>query len=444
METKVVCSLSILTLLACSTPDSTANLRSSEENVRQTGYKLERNSKEKLIGFTADTPLADYLEEGIINNPEVGAAYFKWKESFLKSKIEGALEDPKLTFQADIKMTVMSFMPGLMLDLFGPGKRALRKDIALAEADADYYRYRQTVLRVLHTLIEIYYRYHLVHKKVEINKKMLRVLADIEKISRSGFEVGRFTLIDALRTQVEQSKNALEIRNLEDSENPLRYSWAVNLGINPKQEKVPFPNYIPIQSEFLESEAIYEVAFENNPLLKEMESEVRMAEKMLELANKSKVPDFAVGLMTDFATNPTMFRPTGFVTLPIWREKIEGIIGSSAAAKEGAKKKYTKELISLVSDFSEKLYKYREINRNLNALSKDFLPKIEKTFEVGLSGYSAGKIDFVTLLTIEREVLEFQIVQAELSVEREILIAEIKHLLMGIPLGKLDEKVLQP
>ncbi|PJZ69674.1 hypothetical protein CH373_09255 [Leptospira perolatii] len=427
----------------CSLPESSPEFKSSQKNVREVGRNFEVDVKKRIEALTKESPLQDYLELGVSNQPEVAAAYYEWKGSYFKSKVESSLEDPRLTFQADIKTMVMSFMPGLMFDIFGPGKRVLRRDVSLAEADANYYRFRRTVLNALHSLFEIYYRYHMISRKIAIHQTTLRILGDVEKISRAGFEVGRLTLIDALRSQVEQSRIKLEIRNLEDSKNPLLSAWSASLGLDPQKDKSTMPDYTFSRSEFFESAQIYEVAFENNPSLKQMEAELKMAEKALELANKSKVPDFAVGLMTDFAVRPTMFRPVGFVTLPIWREKIEAMIESAASAKEGAKSKYKKESIQLAVDFAEKLYSYREIERGLNSLKIDFLPKLEKTLEVGLSGYSANKIDFITLLTIQREVLELQISEVELEVEREILIAEIKHLLMGIPLGKIDERVLR-
>ena len=64
-----------------------------------------------------------------------------------------------------------------------------------------------------------------------------RLLADLEKLARAQNEVGKVTLQDVLRAQIEQDRLRTEIANLEDSRRALLAQFKAALGLKPRTRR---------------------------------------------------------------------------------------------------------------------------------------------------------------------------------------------------------------
>ncbi|HEX7469477.1 MAG TPA: TolC family protein, partial [Verrucomicrobiae bacterium] len=153
-----------------------------------------------------------------------------------------------------------------------------------------------------------YYQLYFLDEKIRVNKQTLDLLADLEKLARSQNEVGKVTLQDVLRAQVEQDRLRTETINLDDSRHSLMAQFKAALGLTSDQPDPPAPakfESTPVVSD----EQLWTTALARNPELKAMAAEVRRAEASLRLAHKERVPDFNLGLEADALAAPTMFRP---------------------------------------------------------------------------------------------------------------------------------------
>jgi outer membrane protein TolC len=164
-----------------------------------------------------------------------------------------------------------------------------------------------------------------------------------------------------------------------------------------------------------------------------MEADVRAAEASIILAQKSRLPDFTLGLMADVKLNPTLYRPLGTVSLPIWRDKITAQIAEAQANKRSAAARLSDEQIALAVDVAEKSYLYREATRNLALLNDQLLPKARRSLEVARSGYLGGQIDFFNLTDTERTLLGFELDRVEAAMQREVVLAELSLIVQGMP-----------
>ena len=84
-------------------------------------------------------------------------------------------------------------------------------------------------------------------------------------------------------------------------------------------------------------------------------------------------------------------------------------------------------------DFAEKSYAYREVNRNLDLLHGQLLPKAERSLEIARAAYLAGKTDFFNLLDAERSLLEFRLSEIDARTQRELTLSELSLLIAGVP-----------
>ena len=386
-----------------------------------------------LPKLETNTPLHDFLLFAMLNQPQVEAAYYDWASSVQRITVERSLPDPRLTFQSDITDMVMSLMPGLMMDFPGPGKLKAAANVATAESEARYFAFEWSVLQTAFVLKRAYYQLHFLDAKVGVNRETLRLVEQIEKLARTQNEVGKVTLQDVLRAQIEQERLTTEIANLDDSRNPLLAQFKAALGLKEENAAPPVPQKFESTPLDLTSDKLFATALERNPRLKAMEAEVRRADASLRLAFKARVPDFSLGIEADVKASPIFVTPQIGITLPMWRDKIAAQIAEAQAAKRASEARLSAEQILLAVEFAEKSFMFREASRNLELLTERLLPKARQSLDVAQSGYVSGKVDFLNLLDAERTLLGFQLSEVEAGVQRELALAELSLLILGTP-----------
>ncbi len=327
----------------------------------------------------------------------------------------------------------MALMPGLMMDFPGPGKLKAAADVATAESEGKYFAFQLSVLKTAFALKKAFYELHFLHAKVDVNRETLRLVNEIEKLARTQNDVGKGSMQDVLRAQIEAERLTTEIENLEDSRSPLLTQFKAALGLKEEDAQPPVPLKFESTVLDLTADKLFSTALAHNPRLKAMEAEVRRADASLRLAFKARVPDFSLGLEADVKASPVFVTPQMGVTLPIWRDKISAQIAEAQAGKNAAEARLSAEQIALAVEFAEKSFMFREARRNVELLTERLLPKARQSLEVARSGYIYGKVDFLDLLDAERTLLEFQLSEVEARVRREVALAELSLVILGVP-----------
>ena len=417
----------------------------SEKEARQhietvaTGYRP-HGQKPPLPVLTAVSSLSNYLTFAMLNQPKVEASFYDWAASIERITQARSLPDPQFTFQLDIQNIVSSIMPGLMGSIPLPDKLRVGAQIASAESQARYFAFESAVLESALDVKRAYYQLYFLAEKIRVSQKTLNLLSELEKLARAQNEVGKVTLQDVLRAQIEQDQLNTEIINLEDSRNPLLAQFKAALGLGPDDPTPPMPGRFESTPLDLSADKLFETALAQNTRLKAMEADVRAAEASIILARRARLPDFSLGLMADVKMNPTLYRPLGSVSLPIWRDKIAAQIAEAQANKRSAEARLSDEQIALAVGFAERFYFYRETTRNLELLNNQLLPKARQSLEVAQSGYLGGQIDFFNLTDTERTLLGFELGKVEAATQREVVLTELSLIIQGMsptsgPLG---------
>ena len=413
---------------------------SSEKSARQqlqseAAVYRPRGQKPALPVLAENSTLSNFLEYAMLNQPSVEAAYYDWAASVERITQARSFPDPQFTFQMDIQSVVTSVMPGLMGTIPWPAKLRLGAEAATAESQAKYFAFQAAVLQTAFEVKRTYYQLYFLAEKVRVNQETLRLLSDLEELARTQNEVGKVTLQDVLRAQIEEDRLRTEIANLEDSRSALMAQFKAALGLKAQEPNPPPPRRFESTSLDLTSETLLRTAVAQNQRLKGMEAEVRAAEASILLAQKGRRPDFSLGFMADAKTDPTLYRfpgNPGTLSLPIWRDKIAAQIAEAQANKQSAQARLSAEEIALAVDFAEKSYLYREASRNLSLLREQLLPKATQSLEVARSGYLAGQIDFFNLTDAERTLLGFRLDQVETSTQREVVLTELSLMIAGM------------
>jgi cobalt-zinc-cadmium efflux system outer membrane protein len=387
----------------------------------------------ELPALAPDSGLSNFLAFALLNSPRVEAAYHDWAGSVERITVERSLPDPQLTFQSDIASVLETLMPGFMQEFPGPGKLKARARAATAESQAKYRVFEGAALQTAFDLKRAYYQLYFLNERLRITRETLSLLDDLEQTARAQNEVGKVTLQDVLRAQIERDRVSNGIVNLEDSRRPLLAAFKAALGLRPDQADPPVPARLETTAVNPDPDDLLRTAFARNPRLKAMEADVRAAEAGLAVAYKEKVPDFSLGLMADAKASPTMFRPLAGMTLPVWRDKIAAEIARAKAAELAARARLSAEQIALTVDFAEQSFAYREISRNLALLQNRLIPKARQSLEIARAGYLSGTIDFFNLINAQQTLLEFELGEIEARTQREITLAELSLLIAGVP-----------
>jgi outer membrane protein TolC len=164
-----------------------------------------------------------------------------------------------------------------------------------------------------------------------------------------------------------------------------------------------------------------------------MKEDVLRAEASLGLARKSGVPDFSLGLEVDFKGDPTMFRPSAGMTLPIWRDKIAAEIAGAQASKRAAEARLSAEQVQIAAELASMLFMLREAVRNDALLANKLVPKAKQSLDAARAGYVNGRAGFLDVIDAQRTLLEFELMGIEARTQRELALASLSLAIAGIP-----------
>ncbi len=409
-----------------------------EKEARQQAKAVAANyrpdgKKPSLPLLTATSSLSNYLTYALLNQPKVEAAYYDWLASVERITVQRSLPDPQLTFQMDIQDVVTSVMPGLMMNFPGMGKLRAAGAVATAESQAKYFAFESASLESAYEVKRAYYELHFLDEKLRVNRETLSLLSDLEKLARAQNEVGKVTLQDVLRAQIEQDRLRNDLANLEDSRGALVARFKAALGIRADEPDPPVPTRFESTPLDLTSDNLFATALARNTRLKGMEAELRAADAAITQAHKARNPDVSVGFMADAQMSPTLYRPWGTVSIPLWRDKLAAQVAEAQANKRAGEARLSAGQITLAADFAERLFQYREATRNVDLLQNQLLPRQRQSLEVARAGYLAGQIDFFNLTDAEQTLLRFGLDEVEARSRREISLAELSLIIQGMP-----------
>jgi outer membrane protein TolC len=399
--------------------------------------------KPTLPVLTTNSSLADFLTYALLNQPRVEATYFDWLASVERITVQRSLPDPQLTFQMDIQDVVTSIMPGLMMNFPGMGKLRAAGEQAAAASQGGYFNFKAASLGSAYDVKRAYYRLYFLEEKIRVNRENLSLLHDLEQLARTQNEVGKATLQDVLRAQIEQSRLKNDILNLEDSRDPLLAQFKAALGLGPNDPPPPVPARFESTPLDLAPDKFLDQALAENLRLKAISADVHAAEAAIRLAYKARMPDTSIGLMADAKMNPTLYRPWGTVSIPLWRDKLAAQVAEAQANKRAGEARLSAEQVSLAVDIAERAFVYREATRNLALLQNELLPKQHQSLEVARSAYLGGQVDFLNLTDVEQTLLRFDLDQVEARTQRELSLAELSLIMQGMP-PSADGAVSQP
>lgn len=376
-------------------------------------------------------------------NPEIAGLRFDADAAAERVLPAGALPDPRFrTELRDITRVgeqTASLLPGrvgstrylLMQDFPWLGKRELKREVAASQAETASGRTAASWNELAGKIKAIYAQLYYLEHNERLNREVLDLMARLEKIAQARYASGLAAQQDVIRAQLEQSAARSELIALYGERQQLHARMNGLLG-RPATDPLATPVRIrplpaPEKTRFA---ALAQRAQANNPLLRAEESQIKTAEKSRELTYSNRYPDFTVGV------SPIQYQGA----IREWELMVELNIPLQQASRRAQERESEAQLAAarsrrdgvanqILAELHEQVTGLDAARQSLILNTDSFLPQSELTFRSALAGYSAGKVDFATVLDAQRQIRQARMNLVKAGTAAQLRLVDIERLI---------------
>ncbi|MDP6636077.1 MAG: TolC family protein [Phycisphaerae bacterium] len=411
-----------------------------------------------LPKLTDESAIDDYVQYAALNNPELAAAFNRWKADLQQIPQVTALPDPKFTYQyyiQQVETRVGAQRQAFSIAQTFPwlGKLKLRGDAAAQAANASHQRFLQTKLKLAREVKDAYSEYYYLARAIEITRQNAKLLEHIETIARIRYKTAAAGHPDITRVQIELGKLADRVSTLEEMRGPVvaRLNAALNRPADTPVADAKEPQAGEIDIDLVALDALL-VA--HNPEVAELDRQIAKEKVGIELARKNYYPDVTLGMSyIDTATSTGGRSPNGngddpviamvSINLPIWREKLDAGLRQARLRRQAATQTRAAKLNSLRSKLRLIVYRYSDAQRKIALYRDTLLPKARQAMTATDAAYRGGKGGFLDLIDAQRVLLEFEITLHRGIANRAQRLAELE-MVTGVRPGPKETKGDKP
>ncbi len=176
----------------------------------------------RLSSLTASSGLPDYLAYAALNNPQLEAAFNRWKAALEMVTQARTLPDPRFNYgyfiqEVETRVGPQEQRVGLSQMFPWFGKLKLRGEGALEGANAAQQQYEAAKLKLFDEVKQAYYELYYMGRAISVTAANVELLKQFEEIARSKYESGTAMNGDVIKAQVELDKTRDRLRTLTTS-----------------------------------------------------------------------------------------------------------------------------------------------------------------------------------------------------------------------------------
>lgn len=349
----------------------------------------------------------------LARNPDLDVARATWRAAVAAYPSAIALDDPMASY-AIAPFSIGSDVPfGQRIEvsqrLPWPGKRELRGDAAIADAEAMQADYESLRLDLAEAAVQAFDDLYIAARALEINHHHRELLERIERSALAQYTTGHGSQQDPLEAHTHLIELEREHLMLEKQQ---RVAVAMLNRLLRRKVDADFP---PPPARLIVAAAPAAEGGQAHPKQLAASARIRARQAEVDEANLTFYPDFEVMGSYDSMWDTWQHRwMVGIgIEIPLQR-------GKRNAERERAragKAKATAELVSVTNMLDEGRERARrEIDEATKALEldeKQLLPTARERVDAALAGFTAGQNPFTTVVMAEHELRD-----VELGIER--------------------------
>ncbi len=392
---------------------------------------------------TAEGSLATLVKEALDRNPEIQAVGQRVAARRARVPQAGALPDPTATygvmnegkpvpFQTLGKADFSEVYLGVSQDLPFPGKRRLREQVAREDVSVEELGLQALQRRIASDVAQAFYELYAVQAASAVVEQHQSLLEELTKVASTRFSVGEGTQHDVLNAQVELSqvleRASLLAQRRETQGALLAALVAQPQPISTESRSVLTVTPVPALDDVLSR------ALEASPTIRQKVAAARQAERRVALARRERLPDlgFNVTYHNRGGLDP-YYSYGGTVTLPIYAGRKQAKAIDEAAAELQAAQHDAEAARNQVRYEVTEAYRMAEIANRLVQLYRDgILKQARLALDSAVAQYRVGKVDFLTLVSSWRRLLDSEVTYHEQLAAHEKAVARISMHVDGL------------
>jgi outer membrane protein, heavy metal efflux system len=387
--------------------------------------------------FSQETRLVALIDEAMKNNPDLLASQAKIEAAGYRIPQSKALPDPMLMVgyqnegltrytygeEADAQ-----WMFGASQEFPFPGKLTLKG--SMAESDLEGLKTMDKYLRAKITdkVSELYLDLFLAYKTIDLLKDKDMVFARIEDIALARYSTGKAMQEEVLMAQTEKymllEKEQMLRQKIQSVEAMLRATLGRKDTIPLERPVDPVYRVYPFTSE----EAV-NIAINNSSDIKSKNIMLEAAGYKVAMAEKEYYPDFTVNTQYSRRAGPfmDMYSATVTMNIPIFRKtKLEPAVNEAKASVVQAEQELKAARLMIASAVQDNVSMVRSSEKLMELYKNGLIPKNTQSIESAITGYSTGGTEMITVISLSKALLDYEILYWNQFVEREKAVARLE------------------
>lgn len=403
--------------------------------------------------YSSNTLKATQLVSDILKaNPQMEVVQAVWEASTARAEPQSAWADPKFRYtMAPLTIGSNDTSYGQRFELSQqidwPGKLRLRGEVADHQAHAQFENIAAVKLVLASTAKSLFADWYFIHQAIKINKINQALFEEFRSIAVTRYGAGLASKQDALRADVERNllKHQAIVLRREQQTILARMNTLLN---RPPDASIPPPHSLAEISLLPELKSLRIKALQSRPELKMISATIDANRTQMELAELEYYPDFNVsaGYNSLWDNEDKRFTIGVGFNLPLGQAKRE------AAEKEARAKmkQATWRKTELEAKINEELQiAYVRVEESLHVLKlyrEQLTPLADADLNAAKADYQAGKSDFLTLISSEKNRMQTQLQTEQALADSYRRYAELEYAVGSVSAISIDDQLrgIQP
>jgi len=437
----------LASVLATASDSSSPNPFGTVEDLLKQGHQHARSAVQPKS-------LAELESEALISNPEIRLMTRRIAVAEAKPKIAGSRDDPAFMYRGwgtplqrpwDLNQTQHMFMYNQALP--GPGKRALRAEVARGESEVAKAQLEAKKREIAAEVRKAFYDLLRNQDELALHDEQATIARQALAQARIKYVVGKVPQQDVLKGQIALTKLVEHLVMLQQEGNMASSRLNTLVGRDPAEPIAIEGEYAPpdIIPSLLELER---VAIESRPELAAATASIHQEEAKKKLEAKGYSPDYTVSagymLMPDGARYRNTYMAELSVTLP-WlnRGRHDAEIAESQAQISEQQAEYDYQRSVVFQEIQEALVRARSAKRLVDLYRDTLRPQAEASLKSAVSAYQTDRTDFLNLLDSQNTTLDVELAYYRFASELESSLADLERA-TGAPLNRQAASLSRP
>lgn len=383
------------------------------------------------VAFNRDQPHAEredygepldldqFVHEVLSRNRSLHALVAAWRAAAQKYPQAVSLDDPMFTaMTAPGSWNSNNVTPAYMFNAAQKipwwGKRPLRGQVALAEANAACLDAADLRLQLAQAAQLSFFDYYLVYRQLEITEANLRRLAEFRDTARRQYEANLVMQQDVLQAEVELAEGMRRQIELQRMRRVAMARINTLLHQPPDLPVPPPPARLNVDCEPAPAELLRQMAIEQRPDLQALGAKIRAESASLALAYKEFYPDFEFMARYDSFWQPTSTQgglqgQVGVnMNVPVYLQKRRAAVREAMFKLQQKQADYDQRIDDIHREVESAYAQVVEMRSIVELYATRALTAAERNVDSARADYVSGKGDFLRLVAAQRQLLALQ------------------------------------